>query len=169
MPKKFLRRIMPDHKKMREHPYLKKFGQRLTEPKIWHLNRRSVAGGLALGLFIGFMPILGQMFIAAALAIAFRVNLPLSVMGAWITNPFTVAPIYFFAYKVGAWVLQIPVGQHAFTMSWHWFTNEFLMIWQPLMLGCLICGIIAALLGVVFVRLMWRLIVIRNWLRRRRR
>ncbi|MDH5357768.1 MAG: DUF2062 domain-containing protein [Gammaproteobacteria bacterium] len=160
---------MPDHKTMREHPHLKKFGQRLTEPKIWHLNRRSVAGGVALGLFIGFMPVLGQMFIAAALAIVFRVNLPLAVMGSWITNPFTVAPIYFFAYKVGAWVLQIPVGKHAFTMSWQWFTHDFLMIWQPLLLGCLICGIFSALLGVVFVRLLWRLVVIRNWLQRRKR
>ncbi|RKZ99705.1 MAG: DUF2062 domain-containing protein, partial [Gammaproteobacteria bacterium] len=48
MPRKFLKRIMPDHKTMREHPHLQKFGQRITEPRLWHLNRRTVAGGLAL-------------------------------------------------------------------------------------------------------------------------
>jgi len=169
MPRKFLKRIMPDHKTMRDHPHLQKFGQRLAEPKIWHLNRRSVAGGVALGLFIGFMPVLGQVLIAAALAILFRVNLPIAAMGVWITNPLTIAPIYYFTYKVGAWILQIPVGHYAFEMSWEWFTDEFLMIWQPLILGSLICGVIAAVAGIIFVRLAWRLIVIRSWLQRQRK
>lgn len=169
MPRKFLKRIMPDHSAMREHPHLKKFGERLTEPKLWHLNRRQVSQGVALGLFVGFMPILGQMFIAAGLAILFRVNLPFSVMGVWITNPLTVAPMYFFAYKVGAWVLQLPVNSVQFNLSWDWFSHEFLSVWQPLLLGCLICGVLSALLGVFFVRLGWRLVVIRSWLQRARK
>jgi len=167
MPRKILKRFMPDHKTMREHPHLKKFGQRLTEPKLWHLNRRSVALGLALGLFIAFMPILGQMFVAAALAIIIRVNLPVAVMAVWISNPLTIAPLYFFTYKVGSWILQLPVEQHAFTLSWEWFTHEFLLIWQPFLLGSIVCGIIAALLGILSTRLVWRLIVIRNWLKRK--
>lgn len=166
MPRRFLKRIMPDHDTMREHPHLRKFGQRLTEPRLWHLNRRSVAGGLALGLFVGFMPVLGQMFIAAALAILFRVNLPLAAMAVWITNPLTIAPIFFYAYKVGAWVLEIPVEHYAFSPTWEWFTQEFLKIWQPLLLGCTIFGVLSALLAVLFVRIGWRLIVIRSWSRR---
>lgn len=169
MPRKWLKRIMPDHKVMREHPHLQRFGERLTEPKLWHLNRRSASGAVALGLFVGFMPILGQMFIAAALAIVFRVNLPLSVMGVWITNPLTIAPMYYFAYTVGAWLMNIPAGEHAFTMSWQWFTHEFIAIWQPLLLGSLVCGIVSALLGILFVRFIWRLMVIRSWLKRRKK
>jgi hypothetical protein len=107
------------------------------------------------------------MFIAAALAILFRVNLPIAFMAVWISNPLTFAPIFFFAYQVGAWILQMPVSQSEFTMSWEWFSTEFLTIWQPFLLGCLICGIIAALLGILFVRIGWRLVVIRSWLRRR--
>ncbi|PCJ33179.1 MAG: ATP-binding protein [Gammaproteobacteria bacterium] len=167
MPRKFLKRIMPDHKVMRDHPHLKRFGQRLTEPKLWHLNRRSVAGGLALGLFIGFMPILGQMFVAAALAIWLRVNLPIAATAVWVSNPLTVAPIYFFVYKVGAWVLQLPVEQHSFILSWAWFCDEFMSIWQPFLVGSLICGVAVALLGALALRLVWRLIVIRNWLKRK--
>jgi hypothetical protein len=157
---------MPDHETMREHPHLRKFGERLTEPRLWHLNRRSVSGGVALGLFVGFMPILGQIFIAAALAIWLRVNLPIASMAVWVTNPFTVAPIFFYAYKLGAWVLQVPMQQYAFSLSWEWFSHEFLNIWQPLLLGSVICGIVAALLGILFVRLIWRLVVIRSWIRR---
>jgi hypothetical protein len=169
MPRKFLKRIMPDHKTMCEHPHLQRFGQRLTDPKLWHLNRRSVAGGLALGLFVGFIPTLGQMFVAAALAILLRVNLPVSVMGVWISNPLTIAPLYFFVYKVGAWLLQVPVEQHDFTLTWEWLSSEFLTIWQPFLLGSLVCGIAAALLGILFTRLAWRLVVIRNWLKRQKK
>lgn len=169
MPRKFLKRIMPDHAVMREHPHLQKFGQRLTEPKLWHLNRRSVAGGAALGLFIGFLPVPGQMFIAAALAIFCRVNLPFAAMSVWITNPLTIAPMFYFAYKLGAWILQVPVGQLAFSFSWEWLTTEFLSIWQPLLLGSLLCGIAASLLGVLVVRLGWRIVVIHSWLQRKRK
>ena len=166
MPRRYLKHIMPDHRTMREHPHLQRFGQRLAEPKLWHLNRRSIALGLALGLFIGFMPILGQMFVAAALAILIRVNLPIAVMAVWVTNPITMGPIYFIAYQIGAAVLAMPVAEHTFTMSWDWFTHEFIAIWQPLILGSFILGTAAAILGVLFVRICWRVIVIRNWLKR---
>ena len=169
MPRKLLKRIMPDHKTMCEHPHLQRFGQRLADPKLWHLNRRSVAGALALGLFIGFMPILGQMFVAAALAILFRVNLPISAMAVWISNPLTVAPMYFFTYKVGTWILQLPLEKQEFTLSWEWFTSDFLNIWQPFLLGSIVCGLIAAIIGLLFVRLIWRLMVIRSWLIRKRK
>jgi hypothetical protein len=159
---------MPDHKTMREHPHLQKFGSRLADPKIWHLNRRSVAGGLAIGLFFGFMPIIGQIFIACALAILFRVNLPIAFMGVWISNPLTFAPMFFFAYKIGAWILGIPVGQYGFDPSWEWLSTDFLAIWQPLLLGSFICGTVSAAIGVVFVRIGWRIVVVNSWLQRRR-
>lgn len=166
MPRKFLKRIMPDHKVMREHPHLKRFGQRILDPQLWHLNRKRVAMGVALGLFIGLIPFPMQMLIAVPLAILLRANLPFAVMCVWITNPLTVAPIYYFEYKIGAMILEMPIGQYAFSLSWEWFSREFAMIWQPLLLGSLICATLAAIFGVIFVRLAWRLVVIRNWLQR---
>jgi len=168
MPRRLLKRIMPDHRTMREHPHLQRFGQRLAEPKLWHLNRRSIAFGLAVGLFVGFMPILGQMFVAAALAILVRVNLPIAVMAVWITNPITIAPIYFFSYQVGAYILELPVSDQAFTMSWEWFATEFIAIWQPLLLGCFLLGTIAAILAILLVRLCWRIMVLRSWAKRQK-
>ncbi|AFJ02436.1 hypothetical protein Q7C_1286 [Methylophaga frappieri] len=167
MPRKFLKRIMPDHHAMREHPHLQRFGQRILDPQLWHLNRKRVATGLAIGLFIGLLPIPLQMLIVVPLAILLRANLPFAVMSVWITNPLTVAPIYYFEYKLGALLLEMPLlGEYAFTLSWEWFSREFSMIWQPLLLGSLICATIVALLGVVFVRIIWRLVVIRSWLQR---
>lgn len=169
MPRKFLKRIMPDNSKMREHPHLRKFGQRLAEPRLWHTNRRSVAGAVALGLFVGFMPIPGQMFVAAALAILFRVNLPVASMFVWITNPLTMAPIFFYAYKLGAWVLNEPMAPIGFSLSWEWLSQEFLSIWQPLLIGCTLSGLVAAIIGIITVRIGWRLVVIYSWMQRQRR
>ncbi len=167
MPRKLLKSLIPDYRVLQRHSHLQRISQRLSEPKLWYLNRKSVASAAALGLFIAFMPILGQMIIAATLAVLFRVNLPMSISAVWISNPLTMAPIYFYAYKVGAWVLHKPTGHYDLSLSWAWIRSEFLLIWQPLLLGCFIYGIIAAILGVLFIRTMWRLVVIRRWLQRR--
>ena len=166
MPRRYLKHIMPDHREMRENRYLKRFGTRLAEPRLWYLNRRSIAIGLAVGVFVAFMPIPGQMLVSAFFAILFRFNLPIAVMAVWITNPVTLAPIYFLCYQFGAWLLSASVTEQSFSMSWEWFLTEFLAIWQPLILGCVVIGAIGAILSLVFVRITWRIIVIRHWRQR---
>ena len=104
--KHFLKQIAPDRAKIREHRHLRVFGKLLHDPNLWHLNRRSVSGAFAVGMFVMYLPPLGQMLIAAAGAIAFRVNLPISVTLVWITNPVTIPPMYYFAYLVGSWILD---------------------------------------------------------------
>jgi hypothetical protein len=96
MPRRLLRRYLPDHRRIREHRHLQFFGDRLHDPNLWHLNRRSVAGAMGVGVFVALLPTLGQMAVAAAAAIWLRVNLPLAVAMVWITNPLTMPPIFFF-------------------------------------------------------------------------
>ncbi|HPA57951.1 MAG TPA: DUF2062 domain-containing protein [bacterium] len=62
-----------------------------------------IALGLALGIFIGFLPIMGiQMTVVLVFALPFRnANKVAAVAGVWITNPLTVIPIYAFIYWVG--------------------------------------------------------------------
>ena len=110
--KQWLQRITPNRAQVRQHKQLRVFGRRLQDPALWHLNRRSVAGAFAVGMFVMYLPPLGQLLIAAAGAIAFRVNLPISVALVWITNPVTIPPMYYFAYLVGSWMRWTPtVGQ----------------------------------------------------------
>jgi hypothetical protein len=168
MPKKFIRRYLPDHHKIREHKYLKHFGTLLHAPNLWHLNRRSVSGACATGLFIAFLPVPFQMVLAAAAAILLRVNLPIAVALVWISNPLTMGPFFYLAYKTGAWILQIPAQEIATDISVEWLMRELSTAWQPFLLGCLIIGAVLALLGFVAMRLLWRLHVI-NYLRKRRR
>ena len=67
MAKKLIRRFLPDAHKIRDHKHLRVFGTLLHDPNIWHLNRHSVAGAFAVGLFMAFVPMPLQMIPAAAL------------------------------------------------------------------------------------------------------
>ena len=108
MPRKLIKRYLPDHKKIREHKHLRFLGALLHDPNILHLNRRSVSGAFSLGLFVAFIPVPFQMVLSALGAIFFRVNLPIAVGLVWVTNPLTMPPLFYFAYKVGTWILQVP-------------------------------------------------------------
>ena len=152
MPKKLIKKYIPDHHKIRNHKYLKMFG---------HFNRRSVSGAFAVGFFCAFIPVPMQMIFAAAIAIMVRVNLPISVSLVWITNPITIPPIFYLSYKVGTFVM----GQEAtiisdYQLSAEWFRSQLDVIWQPFLLGCLICGTVSGIIAYVSIRFLWRLHII---------
>jgi uncharacterized protein len=69
------------------------------------LNRRAVARGVALGIFLGMVVPLGQFPAAVLLSPMFRANVLASLGGTLITNPLTFPAIYAAAYVVGGWVL----------------------------------------------------------------
>jgi uncharacterized protein (DUF2062 family) len=89
MPRKYFRKYLPSHESVRNHKYLGKLGRFLHHPNLWHLNRRSVSGGVAVGMFCGLVPGPLQMLTAALLAIPLRVNLPVALLTTLYTNPFT--------------------------------------------------------------------------------
>ena len=161
---------MPDHERIRNHRLLNRlFGKLLHDPNLLHLNRRSVSGAMAVGLFFAFVPLPVQMLLAAAAAIIFRVNLPISVGLVWITNPVTIPPMFYFSYKVGTWILGEPLQVIEFELTWSWIEHELELIWQPLLLGCAVVGSSAAALSYGLTRLLWRLHVVGHLKERRRK
>jgi uncharacterized protein (DUF2062 family) len=167
--KKIFKRLLPSTAQMKSHPRLQFLGTLLHEPSLWHLNRRTLAGGTAVGLFIAFMPVPIQMLLAALLAIWFRVNLPLSISLVWITNPITIPPLFYFAYQCGSIFLGISTLQTEFQLD---FSQEGLVyllghFLQPLLLGCLILGALCAAMGYWLVNLLWRLQITNLWRERR--
>ncbi|MBI2798901.1 MAG: DUF2062 domain-containing protein [Gammaproteobacteria bacterium] len=153
------------------HPSLRWLGRRLHDPNLWHLGRRSVAGGCALGFFIAFLPVPIHMLLIPPLAVALRVNLPIALASIWITNPVTLVPIFFFAYKLGGWVTGtpgLPAGFefHADIASITAAANQ---IWLPLFVGSSICAAGGGLVGYFGVQGLWRLQVLLRLHRRRRR
>lgn len=169
MPRKILQRLLPDPRKILARRELRYLGALLDDPFLLHLNRRSVAGACAVGLFVAFIPVPVQMLVAAALAILLRVNLVLSVILVWITNPLTMPAIFYFCYRLGAWLMDAPVRAVPFEPTLEWFWGELGVIWQPFLLGCLLSGIASAALAYSVVQLLWRLHVVRALQRRRAR
>lgn len=160
---RFFKRYAPERHHLEKHGRLHLFSGRLHDPNIWHITRRSVPGAVANGLFWAFMPIPGQTLMAIACAIYFRINLPISVLFAWVTNPVTIYPTFYAAYKLGSILLNVPEQSVHFEMSWHWFASTLGGIWQPLTLGCLILGISSSVVSYYFIRWLWRFTAIRKW------
>jgi hypothetical protein len=169
MPRKFLRRHLPTPASMRTHRALRPVSRWLHEPELWHLHRRAVAGATFIGLFCAFLPVPFQMLIAALLAVVSRCNLPISVALVWITNPLTMTPMFYFAYRLGAWLLDRRIEVRTIELSWEWLGSHLGEIGWPLLFGSLLCGWVAGVTGLVIVRLTWRLHVIRRWRVRRER
>lgn len=169
MAKKFVKRWMPDTHAIRTHKHLQFLGKLLHDPNLWHLNRRSASGGVAVGLFMAFLPLPLQTIPAAIAAIWLRVNLPIAVALVWITNPLTMAPVFYFTYKLGSWLLGRTPHAVSFEMSFSWFKASLGFIWQPFLLGSLIVSSVAAALGYFLLRYGWQLHVVREWRRRKER
>lgn len=168
MPKKLIRKYSPNAEALKAHPSLRWLGNSLDDANIWHLNRQSIARAAMVGLFCAFIPLPTQMIIAACAALWFKANLPFSVALVWITNPLTFAPMFYMAYKVGAWLLGItPDGSEEITVDW--IMSLLSQGWQPLILGSFVCGIIAAISGYTAVIWIWHWQVVSRWEERKKK
>jgi len=160
-------RYMPDHETIRRHKHLQMFGSLLHSRHLWGLTRRSVATAFAVGLFFAFVPVPFQMVLAAAAAIALGANLPISVALVWLTNPLTMPPIFYGAYKFGAWVMNAPPHNFDFEPSLEWVLHGMEHTWQPFLLGCLLLGLIFAVVGYITVFYVWRVVILKRWRNRK--
>lgn len=163
MPRNFLRRHLPTPASMRTHRALRPVSHWLNEPELWHLHRRSVAGATFIGLFCAFIPVPFQMLIAAVLAVVSRCNVPIAVVLVWVTNPVTMTPMFYFAYRLGAWLLDRQIEVGTIRLNWDWLSSHIGEIGWPLLFGSLVCGWVAGVTGMVIVRVVWRFHVIRRW------
>lgn len=163
--KKLLQRYLPDQETLRQQKSLRFLARAFGDGRLWHFSRRSVPAAFFAGLFAGFLPIPFQMIVAALIAIKLRCNLPLSLALAWFSNPLTYVPVFYFTYRVGAWMMGLDVSLPA-SMSIDWLLQQL----APLWLGSVTCGLVFGGAAWLFVALGWRLSVQRNWhLRKLRR
>ncbi len=177
MPRKFFRRYLPSHDSVRQHRILGRFRAFLHHPNLWHLNRHSVAGGFAVGLFAGLVPGPFQMLAAALIAVPLKVNLPVALVTTLYTNPFTIGPLYLLAYEIG----RLFVGNGAAVadapaLDWQrfgeWleaFAHWTLSLGKPLAIGLIVLAVSLAVLGYLFAQAAWRAHVVLSWRKRRRR
>jgi uncharacterized protein (DUF2062 family) len=175
MPRKFFRKYLPSHASVRNHRHIARFGGFLQHPNLWHLNRHSVAGGVAVGMFSGLVPGPFQMLTAALLAVLLRVNLPVALATTLYTNPFTIGPLYVLAYLIGRLIIGGDSAPLAPPPEMEWsqlgasleaFLRWVLSMGAPLAVGLLALALILAALGYACVQIGWRAYVIRAWRKR---
>jgi uncharacterized protein (DUF2062 family) len=168
MPRKLFKKYMPDQHKLRAHPSLRWLGDHLHNPNLWHLTRKSVSRAFLIGLFCAFLPIPGQMLVAAVLALMLAGNLAVSIGLVWLTNPLTMPPIFYFTYRIGAWLLDTRARE---AVAFHWdlasLQSELSAIWWPLLLGSVLTGFVVASLSYFAIQWFWIWHVNRSWRKRK--
>jgi uncharacterized protein (DUF2062 family) len=180
--RKRLRKHLPDHRAIRENRWLGPFAAPLLHPRLWHLNRHSAAGAVAVGLFCGLIPGPFQMLGAALGAAVLRLNLPLALLTTLYSNPITIVPLYLVAFEMGRVSLRLAgqgagdgfVAPPAYGASGllQWLHN--LLDWtahlgKPLALGLVLLATTLAFVGYLVVRVGWRCYLLYAWRRRSRR
>ena len=167
MPRKLFKKYLPNPKKIKESKYLKIFGTLLHSPELWHFSRHSIAKAFAIGLFCAWVPIPFQMVLAVGFAILFSANLPISAALVWLTNPVTMAPMFYTAYITGAAMMGAGEAPFEMELTLDWLINGTLLIWKPFLLGCFTLGFLSALLGYFGIQIFWRWHVMRRWKKRK--
>jgi uncharacterized protein (DUF2062 family) len=179
MPRRFFRKYLPSHEALQRNRWLRVFGKALQHHNLWHLNRRSVAGGVAVGLFTGLVPGPVQILSSALFAVLLRVNLPVAAVTTFYTNPFTIVPLYIVAYRLGSFVLgsngagapaagqvdvlALPVAQWIPALL-SWIST----MGKPFIFGLFLLATMLSVLGYVTVLGAWRLHVWWSWRKRQR-
>ncbi|HCX34230.1 MAG TPA: DUF2062 domain-containing protein [Rhodocyclaceae bacterium] len=166
-----LRKFLPDHEKIRANRWLALFGNTLLHPRLWHINRHSTAGAIAVGLFCGLIPGPLQMLGAAIACIVLRVNLPLALVTTLYTNPLTIVPLYFAAYELGRLVIPASgnfIAPPDFDLANFSQWAQAILAWsgglgKPLALGVLMLASLLAALGYFSTRMIYRWYLVRAW------
>ncbi|NML18638.1 DUF2062 domain-containing protein [Azohydromonas caseinilytica] len=95
----------PTPEALQRQRWLRWLGPSIQHPGLWSVNRHAIALGLAIGIFFGLLIPVAQMPLSAAAAVLLRAHLPTAVVSTFVTNPVTVAPLYYAAWRLGATVL----------------------------------------------------------------
>lgn len=134
---------------------LKAFIEKSKVPKEFlSPTRKMISRGVVLGLFIAFIPMPMQMAAVLLFMPFFRFNVPIAIAMVWITNPFTMPPIYVVEYYTGSFFLGTEITD--VQMSLAWFQENINNIFIPLYTGALFYSISSASLAHWAVTHFWK-------------
>ncbi len=110
-----------------------------------------LATAFAMGVFIGVSPLLGlHTVLGIALAWIFRLNKIVTMTGVFVTNPWTIVPIYSFSVWVGAKFLGIthiiPDVDWAH-LKFSALFSELRPLLMPFVIGTLFVGFVSSVIS----------------------
>jgi uncharacterized protein len=168
MKLQWVKKHIPKFKKS-DHKYLRRFGQAIHHPELWHLTRHSVAAGAAAGFLVAFIPLPIQTIGAITFAILFRGNVVIAIAITLISNPFTLIPINYFIYKVGQFITGNAApfegleyfqfhDQDSLTGYFTQFVEWSKSLGKSILVGIPVVSICAALGSYLIINIFWKLI-----------
>jgi uncharacterized protein (DUF2062 family) len=167
-----LRRLMPRPETMANNRWLRWMGPSLLHPRLWHMSRRAVAIGAAIGVFFAFITPIAQIPLSAAASIVLRANIPTAVVATLVNTPPTFGPVYYAAWWVGSKVLRESVedgrkpevlvgkataveGAGQALAGWSKWMATLQQVGKPLLLGALIFSVVFSALAYLLVNGVW--------------
>lgn len=158
---------MPSREEMARSKYLAPIAHRFLSPELWRFTRRSVPRGVALGLFSAFIIPVGQIFLAAFLALPARANVPLAAAVTFVTNPFTIAFWAVVANRVGNFMLRIDaattqVSSAKMGAPWWGVIVDFFEVAGVTVVGFFTLAVVSAAVGYLVSGAIWRFMVARK-------
>jgi len=118
----------------------------------FNINRRMVTKGVFVGLFWGFIPMPMQMLAVVATTPFMRFNVPIAIAMVWLSNPFTMPPMYYVEYLTGNLILG-KEGIADIELTLEWFSSNMGDIFLPLYIGTAFYSIFVA--GSIYFLLNW--------------
>ena len=167
-----IRAALPCREELERSRLLRPVAHLLLRPALWRFTRRSVPRAVGIGLFVGiFLMIPFLQFLSAALfAVPFRANVPVSAGTTLLTNPVTTPAFVLAGLWVGSAIFGLPANPAAvMAMMRDGASLSDWMAWlmssaaPALVLGLLVIGVIASVIGYVATVFIWRLWIARKW------
>lgn len=170
---RWLRRHIPTRETVHHNRFLRPFARHLSDPALWRLHRRSVPRAVALGLGVGVIIPFMHVFVAALLAIPLRANVAIAAACTLVVNPLTIPPIYYAAYRIGAWelhhesVVMTPGAAQQVSGELSRFLFWIHHASGSIALGVVTIALGAAVLGYGITAIVWRIWLGSKWRERR--
>lgn len=119
-----------------------------------------IALAFGIGIWIALFPIWGiHTLMALGIAFALRLSRAAMVIGAYVNNPWTMAPCYLAGTILGCWMLGVPVsGLTAIDFSfgsgegWRQVLQTLRPYLWPFVVGNTVLGIVGGIVGYVVLR-----------------
>jgi uncharacterized protein (DUF2062 family) len=181
-----LKRLLPSHESIAANRWLRWLGPALLHRSLWHMSRRGVALGAAIGVFFAFITPIAQIPMAAGLSVLLRANIPAAIAATLVNTPPTFGPIYYAAWRTGSWMLgekaddanapqalrsagaEATPAAIATPEGWQRYWQIARDVGKPLLLGALVFALVFSALAYALVNLVWHWRVRRKLLRRQR-
>lgn len=163
---------LPQRETVLRNRLLRPFARHLRHPSLWHLNRRSVERGVAIGFFFAFITPMAQFVFAALVAVPARANIAVAVTSTLITNPLTFPPVFYLAHELGEFLVKLSAGRAAVETALEPHKSLLASTFDAVgltALGLAVFAVVAAPVGFLMGRVLWRMHIAGRWRRRERK